>query len=77
MEEIISEPLIVKSHDIALDAEKLQRLVGELQASINQERIKLQQPVGEVVTRSYDALLQKEDVEILIDGFKNELTEWI
>lgn len=49
MEEIISEPLIVKSHDIALDAEKLQRLVGELQASINQERIKLQQPVGEIV----------------------------
>jgi hypothetical protein len=31
------------------DAEKLQRLVGELQASINQERIKLQRPVGEIV----------------------------
>ena len=31
------------------DTEKLQRLVGELQASINQERIKLQRPVGEIV----------------------------
>ena len=31
------------------DTEKLQRLVGELQASINQERIKLQRPVGEFV----------------------------
>ena len=30
-----------------------------------------------VVTRSYDALLQKEDVEILIDGLKNELTDEI
>ena len=29
--------------------EKLQRLVGELQSSINQERIKLQRPVGELV----------------------------
>ena len=26
-----------------------------------------------VVTRSYDALLQKEDIEILIDGVKSEL----
>lgn len=31
------------------DTEKLQRLVGELQASINQERIKLQRPIGEIV----------------------------
>ena len=31
------------------DTEKLHRLVGELQASINQERIKLQRPVGEIV----------------------------
>jgi len=31
------------------DTEKLQRLVGELQASINQEHIKLQRPVGEIV----------------------------
>ena len=31
------------------DTEKLQRLVGELQASINQERIKIQRPVGEIV----------------------------
>ena len=31
------------------DTEKLQRLVGELQTSINQERIKLQRPVGEIV----------------------------
>lgn len=31
------------------DTEKLQRLVGELHASINQERIKLQRPVGEIV----------------------------
>lgn len=30
-----------------------------------------------VVTRSYDSLLQKEDVEILIDGVKNELTDEI
>lgn len=30
-----------------------------------------------VVTRSYDALLQKEDIEILIDGVKNELTDEI
>lgn len=30
-----------------------------------------------VVSRSYDALLQKEDVDILIDGFKNELTDEI
>ena len=30
-------------------SEKLQRLVGELQSSINQERIKLQRPVGELV----------------------------
>ncbi len=31
------------------DTEKLQRLVGELQASINQERIKLQRPIGDIV----------------------------
>ncbi len=31
------------------DTEKLQRLVGELQASINQEHIKLQRSVGEIV----------------------------
>lgn len=31
------------------DTEKLQRLIGELQASINQERITLQRPVGEIV----------------------------
>ena len=31
------------------DTEKLQRLVGELQVCINQERIKLQRPVGEMV----------------------------
>ena len=31
------------------DTEKLQRLVGEVQASINQERIKLQRPIGEIV----------------------------
>lgn len=30
-----------------------------------------------VVTRSYDAILQKEEVEILIDGVKNELTDEI
>lgn len=30
-----------------------------------------------VVARSYDSLLQKEDVEILIDGVKNELTDEI
>ena len=30
-----------------------------------------------VVTRNYDALLQKEDVEILIDGVRNELTDEI
>lgn len=30
-----------------------------------------------VVTRSYDALLQKEDIEILIDGVKSELTDEI
>ena len=30
-----------------------------------------------VVTRSYDSLLQKEDVEILMDGVKNELTDEI
>ena len=30
-----------------------------------------------VVTRSYDALFQKEDIEILIDGVKNELTDEI
>ena len=30
-----------------------------------------------VVTRSYDSLLQKEEVEILIDGVKNELTDEI
>lgn len=30
-----------------------------------------------VVARSYDSLLQKEDVEILIDGIKNELTDEI
>ena len=30
-------------------SEKLQRLVGELQSSINQERLKLQRPVGELV----------------------------
>lgn len=30
-----------------------------------------------VVSRSYDSLLQKEDVEILIDGVKNELTDEI
>ena len=30
-----------------------------------------------VVARSYDALLQKEDVEILIDGVENELTDEI
>jgi DNA sulfur modification protein DndD len=30
-----------------------------------------------VISRSYDALLQKEDVEILIDGVKNELTDEI
>lgn len=30
-----------------------------------------------VVTRSYDSLLQKENVEILIDGVKNELTDEI
>lgn len=30
-----------------------------------------------VVVRSYDSLLQKEDVEILIDGVKNELTDEI
>ena len=30
-----------------------------------------------IVTRNYDALLQKEDVEILIDGVKNELTDEI
>lgn len=30
-----------------------------------------------VVTRSYDALLHKEEVEILIDGVKNELTDEI
>ena len=30
-------------------SEKLQRLVGELQSSINQERLKLQRPIGELV----------------------------
>ena len=30
-------------------SEKLQRLIGELQSSINQERLKLQRPVGELV----------------------------
>ena len=30
-----------------------------------------------VITRSYDALLQKEDIEILIDGVKSELTDEI
>ncbi|SEF43515.1 DNA sulfur modification protein DndD [Xylanibacter ruminicola] len=30
-----------------------------------------------VVTRNYDSLLQKEEVEILIDGVKNELTDEI
>lgn len=30
-----------------------------------------------VVARSYDSLLQKEDMEILIDGVKNELTDEI
>ena len=30
-----------------------------------------------IVTRSYDALFQKEDIEILIDGVKNELTDEI
>lgn len=30
-----------------------------------------------VIARSYDSLLQKEDVEILIDGVKNELTDEI
>ena len=30
-------------------SEKLQRLVGELQSSINQERLKLQRPVGELM----------------------------
>lgn len=30
-----------------------------------------------VVARSYDSLLQKEDVEVLIDGVKNELTDEI
>lgn len=30
-----------------------------------------------VVSRSYDALFQKEDIEILIDGVKNELTDEI
>ena len=29
-------------------SEKLQRLIGELQSSINQERLKLQRPVGEL-----------------------------
>ena len=33
-------------------SEKLQRLVGELQSSINQERIKLQRPVGELMKQS-------------------------
>lgn len=30
-------------------SEKLQRLIGELQSSINQERLKLQRPVGELM----------------------------
>jgi len=33
-------------------SEKLQRLVGELQSSINQERIKLQRTVGELMKQS-------------------------
>ncbi len=32
-------------------AEKLQRLVGELQSSINQQRLNLQRPVGEILQR--------------------------
>ena len=35
-----------------ISSEKLQRLVGELQSSINQERIKLQRTVGELVKQS-------------------------
>ena len=35
-----------------ISSEKLQRLVGELQSSINQERIKLQRTVGELVKKS-------------------------
>ncbi|MBR1755163.1 MAG: hypothetical protein IJ739_01390 [Bacteroidaceae bacterium] len=30
-------------------SEKLQRLVGELQSSINQERLELQRPIAEIV----------------------------
>ena len=39
------------------DTEKLQRLVGELQVSINQERIKLQRPVGEMVKQPVSEIL--------------------
>lgn len=38
-------------------SEKLQRLDGELQSSINQERLKLQRPVGEIVKQSVSEIV--------------------
>lgn len=45
------------------DTEKLQRLVGELQSSINQERIKLQRPVGEIVKQPVSEIWNTTFVE--------------
>lgn len=45
------------------DTEKLQRLVGELQTSINQDRIKLQRPVGEIEKQSVSEIRNPPSID--------------
>ena len=45
------------------DAEKVQRLVGELQESINQELIKLQRPVGEIEKQPVSEILNTTSID--------------
>ena len=50
-------------------SEKLQRLIGELQSSINQERLKLQRPVGELVKQPVSKTQRKRPCYVLSRAF--------